>query len=72
MIDVMKILTIAMMRPDISVDALRVRTYREMLDVVMKEVACGSIPSKIIQIEKELKEKLSASNIHTYGNSINI
>lgn len=32
----MKMLTLAMMRPDISVDTMQVYTYKELIDYVMK------------------------------------
>ena len=70
LVDVMKMLTIAIMRPDLSLDALRVRTYKEMLDLMMIEVARGSTPQVIVDIEKELREKFHAININSHGNNI--
>lgn len=61
--EAMKMLTLAMMRPDISFDAMKVRTYKELVDRVMREVSYGKRVPILDSIETEMREKFGTVNI---------
>ena len=51
----MKLITIAMMRPDLTIDELRVRSYKELIDRIMLEVANRRVPPVLVKIEQAMK-----------------
>ena len=72
LVEVMKMATIAMMRPDISIDNLGVNTYKELIDMMMMEVSKGTMPNVLVTIERDLKEIFRVSNIRTFGSRITL
>ena len=53
-------------------DALRVGTYRELVDFVMREVFGRRVPSVILAIEEDVLKGFKSDNIKRYGNSISL
>ena len=72
LVEVMKMATIAMMRPDISIDNLGVNTYKELIDMMMMEVSKGTMPNVLVTIERDLKEIFRVSNIRIFGSRITL
>jgi hypothetical protein len=65
--DAMLLLAVAVMRPDITFDELRVSTYRELVDLIMREVANNRIPPIIVEMQHEVAAKYRSDRILKYG-----
>jgi len=68
----MRMMATAWIRPDMAFDALRVGTYRELVDFVMREVFGRRVPSVILAIEEDVLKGFKSDNIKRYGNSISL
>ena len=68
----MKMLTVAMMKPDTSTKALKVSTYKELVDVVMTEVSKGTTPKVLIEIHEDMKTNLRTNRIGLYADKIRL
>jgi hypothetical protein len=68
--EVMKLMTIAMMRPDISTEGLRVNTYKELADRLMLDVANRHVPEVLVSIERDFRQRFGSCNIDKFGDSM--
>ena len=66
----MKLLTVAMMKPEISVDALRVNSYKELVDLVMIDLAHGRVSDVLSGIENDMMNAHRHNNISYFADNI--
>ena len=56
-------LTVAMMRPDISVESMNVQTYRQLIEYVMRAVSYRKHIPVLAEIQNLMKDKFGVNNI---------
>lgn len=66
----MKMLTLAMMRPDVSFDSLKVTTYKQLIDRVIIEVAYSNAVPILDFIEADMMKKFGSSNVSKFANKL--
>ena len=68
--DAMKLLAVTIMKPEIAVDALGVKSYKELVDLILKELAYGRVPGILVEVEMEMRQAHHSNNIDTYAANI--
>jgi hypothetical protein len=65
--EAMKLLTLAMMRPDISFDSMKVTTYKELVDRIIMNVAYDKRISILEFIETDMANRFGSSNVSKFA-----
>jgi hypothetical protein len=66
----MRLLTLAFMRLDIVLDAINVKSYKELVNWTMLQVSFGQKVSILDELESEMREKYAMENISKHSHRI--
>lgn len=65
--EAMKLLTLAMMRPDLAFDSMKVITYKELVDRVIIDVAYNRRIPILDSIETDMTNKFGSTNVSKFA-----